>query len=152
MAVSWVVAPCSLVEVYQRLRCACYQTTRRYNPEDSHLHSILQFNVGSCIPYGFTFSKKCIYYFVEARLVSNVKLQHGEHANYVYTILFDWWAIEVGRVVFCVATDLIMVGFCEDGNEIGLHRSWRMSSPGERRTLFHVVSYIDHKHIYISIL
>jgi hypothetical protein len=28
MAVFWVVAPCSLVEIYQ--------TTRRYNPEDSH--------------------------------------------------------------------------------------------------------------------
>jgi hypothetical protein len=31
MAVFWVVAPCSLVKVYQ--------TTRRYNPEDSHLIS-----------------------------------------------------------------------------------------------------------------
>jgi hypothetical protein len=64
MAVFWVVAPCSLVEVYQRFRGTCclhhqgasiialmmeaactsetlvnfYQTTRRYNPEDSHLH------------------------------------------------------------------------------------------------------------------
>jgi hypothetical protein len=58
MAVFWVVAPCSLVEVYQRFRglyCSnniiavmmeaastsetlvnFYQTTRRYNPEDSH--------------------------------------------------------------------------------------------------------------------
>jgi hypothetical protein len=57
MAVFWVVAPCSLVEVYQRFRGPCsmmmeavstsemletfYQTTRRYNPEDSHLHSII---------------------------------------------------------------------------------------------------------------
>jgi hypothetical protein len=62
MAVFWVVAPCSLVEVYQRFRGPyCLhnqgddellmeaemtsetlvnfnQTTRRYNPEDSHLH------------------------------------------------------------------------------------------------------------------
>jgi hypothetical protein len=48
MAVFWVVAPCSLVEVYQRFRGACclhhqgdqgtLKTTRRYNPEDSHLH------------------------------------------------------------------------------------------------------------------
>jgi hypothetical protein len=46
MAVFWVVAPCSLVEVYQRFRgpsCLHHQgdrpdqTTRRYNPEDSHL-------------------------------------------------------------------------------------------------------------------
>jgi hypothetical protein len=55
MAVVWVVAPCSLVEVYQRFRGPCclhhqgerasetlvnfYQTTRHYNSEDSHLHS-----------------------------------------------------------------------------------------------------------------
>jgi hypothetical protein len=56
MAVFWVVAPFTLVEVYQRLRGPCclhhqgdeysspfetlvnfYQTARRYNPEDSHL-------------------------------------------------------------------------------------------------------------------
>jgi hypothetical protein len=63
MAVFWVVAPCSLVEVYQRFRGNCclhhqgalmmeaartsetlvhfYQTTRRYNPEDSHLGLLL---------------------------------------------------------------------------------------------------------------
>jgi hypothetical protein len=61
MAVFWVAAPCSLVEVYQRFRGHCclhhalmmhvartsetlvnfYQTTRRYNPEDSHLQTIL---------------------------------------------------------------------------------------------------------------
>jgi hypothetical protein len=68
MGVFWVVAPCSLVEVYQRFREPCclhyqgdecpalpalmmeaartsemsvnvYQTTRRYNPEDSHLRT-----------------------------------------------------------------------------------------------------------------
>jgi hypothetical protein len=52
MAVFWVVAPCSLVEVYRRFRVIAlmmqavstsetsvnfYQTTQRYNPEDSHL-------------------------------------------------------------------------------------------------------------------
>jgi hypothetical protein len=60
MAVFWIVAPCSLVEVYQHFRGPCclhdqdlialmmeaartsetlvnYQTTRHYNPEDSHL-------------------------------------------------------------------------------------------------------------------
>jgi hypothetical protein len=58
MAVFWVVAPCSLVEVYQRFEVLApsiiialmmetartsetlvniYQTTRHYNPEDSHL-------------------------------------------------------------------------------------------------------------------
>jgi hypothetical protein len=59
MAVFWVVAPCSLVEVCQRFRGRCclhhqgdlmmeaartsetlvnvYQTTRGYNPEDSQV-------------------------------------------------------------------------------------------------------------------
>jgi hypothetical protein len=54
MTVFWVVAPCSLVEVYRRFRGPCclhhqgddsslvnfYQTTRRYNSEDSHLITI----------------------------------------------------------------------------------------------------------------
>jgi hypothetical protein len=60
MTVFWVVAPCSLVEVYGRFRGASiikaivlmmdaartsvtsvnfYQTTRRNNPEHSHLHA-----------------------------------------------------------------------------------------------------------------
>jgi hypothetical protein len=66
MAVFWVVAPCSPVEVYQRFRGPCclhhqgdldlmalmmeaartsetlvnfYQTTLRYNPENSHLRN-----------------------------------------------------------------------------------------------------------------
>jgi hypothetical protein len=59
MAVFWVVAPCSLVEGYRRFKNACcllialmleaartsetlvnfYQTTRRCNPEDSHLRT-----------------------------------------------------------------------------------------------------------------
>jgi hypothetical protein len=50
MAVFWVVAPCSVVEVYRLIAlmmvAACTsetlvnfnQTTRRSNPEDSHLH------------------------------------------------------------------------------------------------------------------
>jgi hypothetical protein len=49
MAVFWVVMPCSLVEVYQLFALMMdaartsetlvnfYQTTQRYNPEDSHL-------------------------------------------------------------------------------------------------------------------
>jgi hypothetical protein len=55
MAVFWVVAPCGLVGVYRRFRSAIAlmieaastsetsvnfsQTTRRNNPEDSHLHT-----------------------------------------------------------------------------------------------------------------
>jgi hypothetical protein len=64
MAVFWVVAPCSLVEVYERFGGTCclhhqgdalmmeaartsetlvnfYQTTRCYNPEDSNLEFIV---------------------------------------------------------------------------------------------------------------
>jgi hypothetical protein len=45
MAVFWVVASCSVVEVYLMMEAArtsetlvnFYETTRRYNPEDSHL-------------------------------------------------------------------------------------------------------------------
>jgi hypothetical protein len=72
MAVFWVIAPCSLVEVHQRFRGPCclhhqgliiglmmetartsetlvnfYQTTRRYNPEDSHLRTHRRENLKS---------------------------------------------------------------------------------------------------------
>jgi hypothetical protein len=49
MAVFWVVAPCSLVNFIALMMEAArtcetmvnfYQTTRRYDPEDSHLHLI----------------------------------------------------------------------------------------------------------------
>jgi hypothetical protein len=43
MAVFWIVAPCSLVEVYQRFR----GSTRRYNPEDSHLRTHRRENLKS---------------------------------------------------------------------------------------------------------
>jgi hypothetical protein len=39
MAVFWVVGPCSLVKVYHRFR-GPQRTTRRYNPEDSHLEAL----------------------------------------------------------------------------------------------------------------
>jgi hypothetical protein len=67
MAVFWIAAPYSLEEVYQRFRGPCcfhhqgdplmmetprtsetlvnfFQTTRHYNPEDSHLHFVTQLN------------------------------------------------------------------------------------------------------------
>jgi hypothetical protein len=53
MAVFWVVAQCSLVEVYQRFRGACclhhqsYQTARCNNREDSHLHTRRRENLKS---------------------------------------------------------------------------------------------------------
>jgi hypothetical protein len=75
MAVFWVIAPCSLVEVYQRFRGACclhhqgdewmmmeaartsetlvnvYQTTRCYSPEDSHLRTYRRENLKSYLIY-----------------------------------------------------------------------------------------------------
>jgi hypothetical protein len=50
MAVFWVVAPCSLVEVYRRFRDASenfYPTTGRNNPEDSHFHTRCRENLKS---------------------------------------------------------------------------------------------------------
>jgi hypothetical protein len=64
MAVFRVVVPCSLVEVYRRFTGPCdrpemeaartsetlvnfYQTTRRYNPEDSHLRTQRRENLKS---------------------------------------------------------------------------------------------------------
>jgi hypothetical protein len=64
MAVFWVVAPCSVVEVYRRFRDSCckaialmmeavstsetsvnfYHTTRRNSPEDGHLQDLLQWS------------------------------------------------------------------------------------------------------------
>jgi hypothetical protein len=69
VAVFWVIAPCSLVEVYRHFRCACclylalmmevastsemlvnfYQTTRRNNLEASHLQST------SCFAHIFSY-------------------------------------------------------------------------------------------------
>jgi hypothetical protein len=68
MSVFWVVVPCSVVEVYRHFRGTCcidqkgnmmvgastsetlvnlYQAARRYNPEDSHLHSRCRENLKS---------------------------------------------------------------------------------------------------------
>jgi hypothetical protein len=50
IAVFWAVAPCSLVEVYQRFRGPCclhHQTTRCYNPEDRHLRTHRRENLKS---------------------------------------------------------------------------------------------------------
>jgi hypothetical protein len=78
MTVFWVVAPCSLVEVYRRFRGSCfvhhqgddlmmeaggtsktsvnfYQITRRNNPEDSHLHARRRENLKSQIQGKFIF-------------------------------------------------------------------------------------------------
>jgi hypothetical protein len=75
MAVFWVVAPCSLVGVYQCFRGFAaaiiialmmeaartsetlvnfYQTTRRYNPEYSHLHIHRRENLKSYSYYYLT--------------------------------------------------------------------------------------------------
>jgi hypothetical protein len=65
MTVFWVVASCSLVEVFITLMMEAvitsetlvnfYQTTRRNNPEGSHLHSRRRDNLKSYISYLFVF-------------------------------------------------------------------------------------------------
>jgi hypothetical protein len=59
MAVFWVVAPCGLVEVYRLIALMLeaasssetsvnlYKSTRRNNPEDSHLHTRRRENLKS---------------------------------------------------------------------------------------------------------
>jgi hypothetical protein len=52
MAVFWVVAPYILAQVDQSFSGACYsntfhQSTRHYNPEDSHLHTRRRENLKS---------------------------------------------------------------------------------------------------------
>jgi hypothetical protein len=50
MAVFWVVAPCSLVEVYRRFRGAdCLHLMMENNPEDSHLRTHRRENLKSYI-------------------------------------------------------------------------------------------------------
>jgi hypothetical protein len=81
MADFWFVAPCSLLEVYQNFRGVCclhhqgdlqvmeaartsetsvyfHQTTRRNNPEDSHLHTSRRENMK---PYLVISYNKLIY-------------------------------------------------------------------------------------------
>jgi hypothetical protein len=91
IAVFWIVAPFSLVHIYQRFRGPCclhhhgaqmmeaartsetlvnfYQTTWSYNPEDSHLHTHCCENLKSslttllcCIVILHNFFKRCKHY------------------------------------------------------------------------------------------
>jgi hypothetical protein len=55
MAVFWVVAPCSrdIALMMEAARTSetlvnFYQTTRRYNPEDSHLHTSFLIMANNC--------------------------------------------------------------------------------------------------------
>jgi hypothetical protein len=62
IAVFWVVAPCSLVEVYQRFRGPCclhHQGDDRPKPEDSSLHTHRRENLKSK-KYNVLFSYACI--------------------------------------------------------------------------------------------
>jgi hypothetical protein len=114
MAVFWVVAPCSLVEVYQRFRgpyCLhrkgalmleavrtsetlinFYQTTRRYNPEDSYLRTLRRENLKSYTwgndvwadffrPYAsrvvFSQSHPCVWKLEEQNLVCTEEKERG---------------------------------------------------------------------------
>jgi hypothetical protein len=68
MAVFWVVAPCRafalMLEAARTTETLenFYQTTRRYNPEDSHLHTYRRENLKSyfsgCFAINFPFERK----------------------------------------------------------------------------------------------
>jgi hypothetical protein len=78
MAVFWVVAPCSLVEVYLMMEAArtseklvnFYQTTRPYNPEDSHLRTHRRENLKSYLKHP-CISVLCYHMWVEALVCTN---------------------------------------------------------------------------------
>jgi hypothetical protein len=86
ISVFWFVAPCSLVEVYQRFRGPCclhhqgdstsetlvnfYQTTRCYNPEDSNLHTHRRENLKSYLNFLTSFSRRTLLYGVRQGYVS----------------------------------------------------------------------------------
>jgi hypothetical protein len=100
MAVFWIVAQCSLVEVYQRFRGPCclhhqgdeyfalkmeiartsetsvnfYQTTRRYNQEDSHLRIHRRENLKSHLILMRSFWY-CLYIFNSLKLTFNIFLK-----------------------------------------------------------------------------
>jgi hypothetical protein len=99
MAVFWVVAPCSVVEVYQRFRGTFflhhqitlmmevastsetsvnfYQTTQCYNPEDSHLRTCRCENLESCLYWSG--SGKCpLMDYCEYRTESSDSIKHKE--------------------------------------------------------------------------
>jgi hypothetical protein len=102
-AVFWVVAPCNLVEVYQAAS-TFYQTTRRYNPEDSHLRTHRRENLKS---YLATFSghslggnrvlssARYMFYF-KARLSyseETTERYNTQQAAYLFFSIFPTWRL-----------------------------------------------------------
>jgi hypothetical protein len=69
MAIFWVVAPCSLVNFYQ--------TTRRYNPEDSHLSTHRRENLRS--------------YLTIAALIDSPALRL--HLQYLRFVFFSYYSL-----------------------------------------------------------
>jgi hypothetical protein len=102
MAVFWVVAPCSLVEVYQRFRGPCcllhqgdvtlvnfYQTTQCYNPEDSHLCTHRRKNLKSYLIK--TLSEPIIFTDDTSVIIPNKKVSFCTLANSVLSHMSKWF-------------------------------------------------------------
>jgi hypothetical protein len=125
MAVFWVVAPCNLVEVYQRFGGTCclhhqsamtsetlanfYQTRRRYNPEDSHLRTHHRENLKSYYYYCL-FSMVTKLWEVFFQHFTWQKSDHGERAVSVKTCVhvlipkrFLWRMLTIWSINPCIS-------------------------------------------------
>jgi hypothetical protein len=100
MAVFWVVAPCSLVEVALLMEVArtsetlvnFYQTTRHYNPEDSHLRAHRRENLKS--------------YYVSYSLLASLSKNSSEQ-------FLRYLVCHCVLDVYCTANSVIMLSACE---------------------------------------
>jgi hypothetical protein len=118
MAVMWVVVPCSLAEVYLRdpllMEAAStsetlphfYQTTRRNNPEYSHLHARSREDLKSNLTFGCI----CVCTYV---CMLQVALRCWGGRPSVSSWLACWWSLqatELLNLLLCVNCDSLLQG------------------------------------------
>jgi hypothetical protein len=98
MAVFWVVAPCSLVVIALMMEAArttetlvnFYQTTRRYNPEDSHLRTHHRENLKAYDVLSIT-ENNCFDYLQDLRIQQCViKCCYGTSSNADLTWIYNF--------------------------------------------------------------
>jgi hypothetical protein len=84
MAVFWVVALCSLVDIYQ--------TTQHYNPDDSHLctHHRENFKSYLFIQLFETFMQTIMHYLMQQNLQSNLKFHFMPEVTTLQLLLHPW--------------------------------------------------------------
>jgi hypothetical protein len=84
MTVFWVVAPCNVVEVY------FYQTTRWYNPEDSHLHTHRRENLKSYLDLINPKTQFWISYSTHAYYGENISFLYFFLPSFIH-LFFSLW-------------------------------------------------------------